>query len=497
MPLLELERITKRYEGVPALGDVDLAVEPGEVVGLVGENGAGKSTLIKVVAGAVRPDEGEIRIDGNVVRFTQPAHAIHAGIAVIYQELSLCADLDATENVLLGALPTRGPLVDWPAARREAARWVRRLSPTLPMDVPVRQLPVGPRQLVEIARSLARRARLIFMDEPTAALSEREAKRLLEIIRELKRGGVSVVFVTHRLEEALDISERIVVLRDGRNAGTLERGTATREKLVRIMVGRELGTVEARGEQAAKGRQALEARGLAIDGRLGGISFTVSAGEVLGLAGLVGAGRSTLLRALFGAERLTAGRLFLDGQPVRVRRPLDAMRLGMALVPEDRRGQALLPALSTAENLAAASWTELARAGFLADRDVRAMAERQVKALDIRLRSVRQRVLALSGGNQQKVVVGRWLSRRPSVLLLDEPTRGIDVGAKAEIYELVRRLAADGVAIVISTSELPELLALADRILVLRDGRLVGELPAGVSQEQVMQLATGGKEAAA
>jgi ABC-type sugar transport system ATPase subunit len=496
MPLLELEHVTKRYDGVPALSDVDFAVEPGEVVGLVGENGAGKSTLIKIVAGAVRPDKGELRIDGALVHFTQPAHAIQAGIAVIYQELSLCAALNATENVLLGALPTRGPFVDWPAARREAGPWLRELSHSLPLDVPVRELPVGPRQLVEIARSLARRARLIFMDEPTAALSGDEADRLLEIVRDLKRRGVSVVFVTHRLEEGLAISDRIVVLRDGRNAGALDRAEATREKLVRRMVGREIAA-QTRSESKPGTRVVLEGRNLALDGRFSGISLTVRAGEVLGLAGLVGAGRSSLLRALFGAEPLTAGTLLLNGQAVTIRRPAEAMGLGIALVPEDRRSQALLPAMSTAENVAAASWSELARTGFLADGAVRTLAYGQVKALDIRLRSLRQRVLALSGGNQQKVVVGRWLSRHPSVLLLDEPTRGIDVGAKAEIYELVRRLAAEGVAIVISTSELPELLALANRILVLREGRMAGELPGDATQEEVMHLATGGEEAAA
>jgi ABC-type sugar transport system ATPase subunit len=496
MPLLELEHLTKRYEGVPALSDVDFAVEQGEVVGLVGENGAGKSTLIKIIAGAVRPDDGEIRINGAPVHFTQPAHAIQAGIAVIYQELSLCATLDATENVLLGALPTRGPFVDWPAARREAGHWLRELSPALPLHVPVRELPVGPRQLVEIARSLARRARLIFMDEPTAALSEHETNRLLAIVRDLKQRGVGVVFVTHRLEEGLTISDRIVVLRDGRNAGALDRANATRERLVRLMVGREIGA-QSRSESEHGPGTVLEGRDLALVGRFSGISLAVHAGEVLGLAGLVGAGRSSLLRALFGAEPLSAGTVFLNGRVVSIRRPADAMRHRIALVPEDRRGQALLPAMSTAENVAAASWSDLAHAGFLADRDVRTLAYRQVKALDIRLRSISQRVLALSGGNQQKVVVARWLSRRPSVLLLDEPTRGIDVGAKAEIYGLVRRLAGEGVAIVISTSELPELLALANRILVLREGRMAGELPGGATQEEVMHLATGGEEAAA
>lgn len=495
MRLLELIGVSKQYDGVPALSAVDLAVERGEVLGLVGENGAGKSTLIRIVAGAVRPDAGVIRLDGEPLHLSGPADAIRAGIAVIYQELSLCGSLDATENVLLGGLPTRGGLVDWKAARREAESWLEQLSPNVPSGVPVRRLPVATRQLIEIARALARRARLIFMDEPTAALSEREAGRLLEIVGDLRDRGVSVVFVTHRLDEALAISDRMVVLRDGRNGGALERQDATREGLIRLMVGRSLPE-QARGEPIPGGPVVLEGVDLGREGRFAGVNLRVHAGEVLGLAGLVGAGRSSLLRSLFGVEPLTEGRLMLAGRQVHVRRPSDAMRLGIALVPEDRRGQGLIPAMSIAENLAAASWPHLARAGFLTGREVRALAQRQVRALGIKLRGLDRRVLSLSGGNQQKVVVGRWLDRRPSVLLLDEPTRGIDVGAKAEIYELIRSLARQGVAIILSTSELPELLALANRILVLREGSPAGELPAGASQEAVMELATGGKKAA-
>lgn len=496
MAVLELAGVSKRFDGVPALSSVDFAVDAGEVVGLVGENGAGKSTLIKVVAGALAPDAGVVRIDGKPALLGSPADAIRAGIAVIYQELSLAESLDATENILLGALPTRGPFVDWAAARSEARHWLDELAPGVPIDVPLRELPVAHRQLVEIARALARRARLIFMDEPTAALSEREANRLLGIVRELAERDVGVVLVTHRLEEALAVCDRIVVLRDGRNAGSLTRAEATRDKLIRLMVGRAVAE-QARTEPAPSAPVVLEARNLALQGRFEGISFEVRAGEVLGLAGLVGAGRSSLLRALFGAEPLTSGAVLLDGRPIYVRRPGDAIRLGIALVPEDRRGQGLIPALSVGENLTVASWPELARAGFLLERDLETLAADQVRALDIRLRSLGQPVLTLSGGNQQKVVVGRWLARRPRVLLMDEPTRGIDVGAKTEIYELIRRQAAAGVAIILSTSELPELLALAHRIIVLREGRQVGILPGGASQEMVMQLATGGRGAAA
>ncbi len=492
MSLLRLSGVTKRYGGVPVLSDVDLSVEPGEVVGLVGENGAGKSTLIKIVAGAVAADAGEIRIDEQPVAFSGPADAIRAGVAVIYQELSLCPALDAIENILLGALPTRGLFVDWRAARTEAERWLRDLAPGIPVGVPTKDLSVGPRQLIEIARALARRSRLIFMDEPTASLSDRETEFLLDIVRDLRSRGVSVVFVTHRLEEVLAIADRLVVLRDGRKVGELAATEATRDDLIRLMVGRTLGQEGAPPPIPKTAEVVLEGRDLGRRGLFSGISFQVRRGEVLGLAGLVGAGRSSLLRAIFGADPVDTGTLLLDGRPVRIRNPQQAIDLGICLVPEDRGRQGLVRSMSVAENVAIASWPTLARLGFVPDGAVERLANHQVRELDIRLRSIRQRVLSLSGGNQQKVVLGRWLALRPRVLLLDEPTRGIDVGAKAEVYQLVRDLAADGVAIVLSTSELPELLALANRSIVLRDGVAVGELPAGVSQEQVMHLATGG-----
>lgn len=492
MSLLRLVGIEKAYGGVPALAGVDLTVEGGEVLGLVGENGAGKSTLIKVVAGAVRADRGEIWLDEHPLALAGPADAIRAGIAVIYQELSLCPALDATENILLGSLPRRGPFVDWRRARTLAMDWLHDLAPDVPIDVPVRHLGVGARQLVEIARALARQARLIFMDEPTASLSEREVDVLFRIVRELTARGVSVVFVTHRLEEVTAVADRIVVLRDGRKVGELPAAQATRDQLIRLMVGREVEAGAVPSSAPTDAPVVLEARGLSRRGRFADVSFQLHRGEILGLAGLVGAGRTSLLRALFGADPPEAGTVLLNGRPIVLRRPQDAIERGIFLVPEDRSRQGVVPQLSVAENVAIASWPLLARLGVVPGRAVEALAEREVHDLDIRLRSVHQPILSLSGGNQQKVVVARWLARRPTVLLLDEPTRGIDVGAKAEIYGLIRRLSAEGVAILLSTSQLPELLALAHRILVLREGRVVGELPAGASQEAVMHLATGG-----
>lgn len=496
MALLRLTGITKRYGGVPALAGVDLTIEPGEVVGLIGENGAGKSTLIKIVAGAVMADAGEVRIDEQPVTFAGPADAIKAGIAVIYQELSLCPALDATENILLGALPRRGPFVDWRTARAGAGRWLRDLAPDIPVDVPTKELSVGPRQLIEIARALARRSRLIFMDEPTASLSERETEVLLGIVRDLRSRGVSIVFVTHRLEEALAVTDRLVVLRDGQKVAELDTAAATRDGVIRLMVGRSLVSEAVVPPVPADAEVVLEGRDLRRDGRFSGISFQLRRGEVVGLAGLVGAGRSSLLRAIFGAEPIDGGELLLDGRQVRIRSPGEAIDLGIFLVPEDRARQGLVGGMSVAENIAIASWPMLARLGFIPDAAVERLANEQVKERDIRLRTIRQRVLSLSGGNQQKVVLGRWLALRPRVLLLDEPTRGIDVGAKAEVYQLIRDLASDGVAILLSTSELPELLALANRSIVLRDGLAIGELPGGASQEQVMHLATGGAPAA-
>ncbi|MFZ5854986.1 MAG: sugar ABC transporter ATP-binding protein [Chloroflexota bacterium] len=492
MSLLHLTGVTKRYGGVAVLSDIDLSIEPGEVVGLIGENGAGKSTLIKVVAGAVAADAGEIRIDEEPVTFAGPADAIEAGIAVIYQELSLCPTLNATENILLGSLPCRGPFVDWRAARAEAGRWLHDLAPGLSLDVPANELSVGSRQLIEIARALARRSRLIFMDEPTASLSELETERLFGVVRDLRARGVSVVFVTHRLEEVLTIADRIVVLRDGRKVGELDAASATRDDLIRLMVGRTLGHDGVPPPVPDVADVVLEGRDLGRSGRFSGVSFRVRRGEVLGLAGLVGAGRSSLLRAIFGAEPIESGTLLLDGRPVRIRSPREAIDLGIFLVPEDRARQGLVGSMSVAENIAIASWPRLGRLGFIPDGEVEHLANEQVRERHIRLRTIHQRVLSLSGGNQQKVVLGRWLALRPRVLLLDEPTRGIDVGAKAEVYQLIRDLASNGVAILLSTSELPELLALANRSLVLRDGVAVGELPAGASQEQVLHLATGG-----
>jgi len=500
MALLRLRGVTKRYAGVPVLSDIDLEIAEGQVVGLVGENGAGKSTLIKIVAGAVQPDEGTIELDDQPVRFGAPGAAIGAGIAVIYQELSVAPSLDAIENILLGALPTRGPFVDWRAAREAAARWMRELDPHLPLDAPVRELSVAGRQLVEIARALARRSRLIFMDEPTASLSERETDLLLRIVGDLRSRGVSVVFVTHRLEEVLDVGDRLVVLRDGRKVAELDAAGATRDELIRLMVGRSidehLRPASRAGSAAGAPDVVLEARDIGRGGRFSGVSLQLRRGEILGLGGLVGAGRTSLLRALFGADPIDTGEILLDGRRVEIRSPGQAIGLGIFLVPEDRGGQGLIRTMSVAENIAVPSWPRVARLGYVSDRLVDRIARNEVARLDIRLRSLAQPVLSLSGGNQQKVVLGRWLALEPRVLLLDEPTRGIDVGAKAEIYELIRSLAAEGVSIVVSTSELPELLALADRSIVLHEGRLAGELPGGASQEDVMRLATGGQEVA-
>jgi len=484
-PILSLVNIGKRFRGIQALQNVSLEVEDQEIHALVGENGAGKSTLIKMVAGNLRPDAGRISFKGKEISWHNPAQARAAGISVIYQELTVIPHMTVAENIFLGSLPTRGPgFVDWPALRQEAARTLAQLGLTLDLEMPAGQLPIGLQQMVEIAKSLAARADLIIMDEPTSSLSYHEAEKLWEVVRELKNNGKTIVFVTHRLEEVFALAERVTVLRDGLKVGTEPVRQLTPDRLINLMVGRELHETRAVAS-GAPGRRVLEVTGLARRGSFCEISFVAHSGEIVGFAGLVGSGRTEVVRAIFGADRPDAGHVMIEGKRLEPGDPRRAIRAGIGFVPENRKEQALFLQMSVEENIVLPG---SGRGGLhLIDQaaELRTASE-FVNRLNIVAPSLDQTVANLSGGNQQKVVLARWLAVRPKVLIVDEPTRGIDVGAKAEIHEFLRLLARQGTAIVFVSSELPEILLLSDRILVMRDGRLVAEAAGEhASQEMV------------
>jgi ribose transport system ATP-binding protein len=473
--LLEVEGVTRRFPGVTAVDNVDFAVRAGEVPALLGENGAGKSTLIKILGGALRKDGGVIRFNGEPVDFHSPSAALAAGIAVIYQELVLCPHLSVTENVLMGHLPrAAGLAVDWAEANRRVAALLAQLGVSLPLTVPVGRLSTAQQQLVEIAKALSRDSRVLILDEPSATLGQRDLDHLFHVVRRLREQGVAIVYISHRLEEIFAIADRVTVLKDGRLAGHWPIGEVTMGRLVRAMTGRDLGVVTgAAGDVTAPVRLAVS--GLGRRGSFEDISLTLRAGEIVGIAGLVGSGRTELLRAIFGADQPDAGSIEVDGKPARFRSPAQALRSGLGLLPEDRKTQGLLLDRALRENVSLASLRRFTRFGVLRpaqeDRIVRGL----IDDLRIAARGPGQPVMTLSGGNQQKVVLARWLARRCGILLFDEPTRGVDVGAKEEIYRLVRALASDGAAVLLVSSELKELFAICPRILVMREGRLVGE----------------------
>lgn len=497
-PAIEFSGISKRFGGVVALSGVDLHVYPGEVLALVGENGAGKSTLLSILSGHLTPDSGAIALDGATALFAGPRDATATGIHVVRQEPTLFPDLTVAENVLAGALPTRARRlvrqreITALAGRRLAAAG---LADLVPLRTPVRDLGPGDRQLVEIAKALthAGGVKVIAFDEPTSSLTADNVQRLYGIVERLRTDGVAVIYVSHRMHETFQVADRIAVLRDGHNVGVLTRADTTDEALVRLMVGRDLAAVTRRvaHEQPsdAAPRTALQLRGLSGPG-LQPADLHIRAGEILGVAGLVKAGRSRLARTIFGVIPHTAGDVVVNGAPIRLRSPHDALRSGIVLVPEDRQAQGLITQRSIKENVTLGQLKGLRRGriinGAAEARVVRDLADR----LRIKTPSIDAEVNTLSGGNQQKVVLARAIARRPSVLLLDEPTRGVDVGAKAEIYELIRDLAAGGTAVLLISSELPELLTLSDRIIVMRSGQISGELTAeDATEEGLLRLA--------
>jgi ribose transport system ATP-binding protein len=492
MPLLEMTRISKRFPGVNALDEVDLAVDRGSVVGLVGENGAGKSTLMKILAGIHRPDSGAVRIDGENVVFRSPGEAVKKGIAIIHQELEVIDTLDIAGNVFLGREPVWGgplALIDRKAINANTERALGRLGLDRSPKTLVADLSTAERQLVEIAKALSLDARILVMDEPTSSLTLKETERLFQVVDELRAAGVSVIYISHRLHEIERLADRVEVLRDGKNAGSLPRGEIHHDRMVRLMVGRDLGSPEIRPVSSAA--VCLEIRGLRTRRYPSSpVSLSLNRGEVLGLAGLVGAGRTELAGAVFGVEPPLSGEILLDGAPLRIRRPQDAIAKRIYLVPEDRRGVGLITAMNVRENFSLPALERFAAGGFVRRGAERRAAERAATEFGIKTPSVETPALNLSGGNQQKVALAKWLSLGPKVILFDEPTRGIDVGAKAEIYQLMRRLADEGVAILMISSDMEEILGQSDRVAVMREGRITGVLNrAECGEEAIMRLA--------
>jgi len=489
-PLLKMHGIVKSFPGVQALRGVNVSLMAGEVLALLGENGAGKSTLMKVLGGAFRADSGVIEIDGVAQHFASPQDSRQAGVAVIYQEFNLVPGLTACENIFLGQEPTRAGFVAQAQERRQATELFQRLGVEVDLDAPCRRLTTAQQQLVEIAKALAFQARIIVMDEPSAALTSHEVSRLFAIIEELKRQGIGVVYISHRLDEIFTIADRVTVLRDGMNVGERPIAQVTRQELIELMVGRELSD-EFPKRAITIGPPRLEVTGLRRGRAVREVSISVKRGEIVALTGLVGAGRTETVRLIFGADPREAGEIRLDGRLLAIRSPRDAIAAGIGLLTEDRKLQGLVLGHSVRENFGLPNLDWLTRMGFVQRRRERDEYTRYVETLRIKASSSEQRAGTLSGGNQQKVVLAKWLARNCDVLIFDEPTRGIDVGAKYEIYLLMNELAAQGKAILMISSELPEVLGMADRILVLHEGRVTGEIPdaRNATQEQIMKLA--------
>jgi rhamnose transport system ATP-binding protein len=490
--VLSLRNAAKSFGAVQAVIDASLELYPGEAHALVGENGAGKSTVVKMLAGVHQPDSGQLLVDGGPVWLTGPAAARDAGIAVIYQEPILFPDLTVAENIYMGRQPLRsGRRIDRRAMRAEVSDLFGRLGVRMDPDRICRGLSIADQQLVEIAKALSLDARIIVMDEPTAALSAVEVTRLFAIVRTLRAGGAAVLFISHRLEEVFELCQRVTVMRDGRKVLGRELAGLTPDDLVRAMVGRDLGA-RVSGGGGEPGEPVLQVERLTREGVFIDISLTVRAGEVVALAGLVGAGRSEVARAIFGIDRYDAGTVRISGKALRKASPTSAMAAGVGFVPEDRRQQGLVMDMSIQENVALASLSRIRRAGLVTAGSERRFAADWVARLQVKYGRLADPVSQLSGGNQQKVVLARWLGRKPAVLIVDEPTRGIDIATKAEVHALLGELAAGGVAVLVISSELPEVLRLGDRILVLREGRLAAEFArADATEENLMAAATG------
>lgn len=491
--LLVVENISKTFPGVKALQNISLDVKKGEVLSLMGENGAGKSTLIKILAGVYSKDEGRLIFDGQEVNISSPVVSQRIGISVIFQELNLLPNISIAENIFTGRERNKmNFFFDKKQTEKEAARLMDEVGLYCDPDTLVQDLPLSQRQMVEVAKALSQNAKLIIMDEPTSSLTDREAETLFDIINKLKKSGVSVIFVSHKMNEVQRISDRVHILRDGTYVGCLRKENITEDAIIQMMVGRKLESIFDKVEVPI-GDVVFEVRELSTEKFLRNISFKVRKGEIVGFAGLVGAGRTEVMRAIFGIDRRTSGKIFIEDKEVKIQSPGDAIRLGVGFVPEDRKKQGLILGMSVKKNITLPGLNLVSKIGFLRKALEDNASDTYIEKLRIKTPHREQEVVNLSGGNQQKVVVSKWLATTPKVLIVDEPTRGIDVGAKKEIHSLLSSLAQNGVAIIMISSELPEILGMSDRIIVMHDGRIKGELDkSNASQERIMGMALKG-----
>ncbi len=489
--ILELRNMTKSFSGVEVLHEVSFSLRPGEVHALLGENGAGKSTLVKVMTGVHQPDKGEIYLDGKLVSFNDTRESRQVGIAAIYQELTLFPDLDVAENIFVGRQPvTRGGRIDWRKLYGDAGKLLLSLGVHLDLKQKARSLSIAQQQMVEIARAFSINARILIMDEPTSSLTLNEVADLFRLVRRLRDEGSAIVFISHRLEELFELADRVTIMRDGSYVDTRLLKDVTRDDLIRLMVGRTITDLFPKQDVKA-GEVVLKVENLARVGSFSDVSFELRRGEILGMAGLVGAGRTNVARAIFGVEPATAGTIQIEGREVAVTSPQQAIRLGLAYVPEDRQLHGLIPAMPITSNISLPMLFRYSQHGWLQERVEREAAFGAALQMEVRANNMWQLARELSGGNQQKVVLSKWLSTNPRILILDEPTRGIDIGTKAAVHGLMSKLAAEGMAILMISSELPEILGMSDRVIVMREGHITGHFSrAEATQEKIISAAT-------